>query len=178
MTVAVADDWELWFPNAYEIGAESVRSFARATRNWHVPYATSRQIPADVAVPATMLGAPMLQAASAVVGKAIPGCNLAAIMHAGQSFSYLHPLHVGDVLSLGVRLVSHIVKAETDLIVVECMVYANERPCLGGEIFLVHSQRETGIDFEAADRLADEVMMTGTGPSNSDAYAANVAASI
>ncbi|MCA0158453.1 MaoC family dehydratase N-terminal domain-containing protein [Tsukamurella sp. M9C] len=175
--MAVADEWELWFPDAYEIGAETVRSFARATRSWDVPYAVSRRLPDDVAVPATMLGAPMLQAASGVVGKAIPGCNLSAILHAGQAFTYLRPLHVGDVLSLGVRLTSHVVKAETDLIVVECMVYAGDEPSLGGEIFLVHSQRETGIDLEAADRLADEVMMTGTGPSNSDAYAANVAES-
>ncbi|CAM3332012.1 MaoC family dehydratase N-terminal domain-containing protein [Tsukamurella hominis] len=175
--MAVADEWELWFPDAYEIGAETVRSFARATRSWDVPYAVSRRLPDDVAVPATMLGAPMLQAASGVVGKAIPGCNLAAILHAGQAFTYLRPLHVGDVLSLGVRLASHIVKADTDMIVVECMVYAGDEPSLGGEIFLVHSQRETGIDLEAADRLADEVMMTGTGPSDSDAYAANVAAS-
>lgn len=175
--MVVADEWELWFPDAYEIGAETVRSFARATRSWDVPYAVSRRLPADVAVPPTMLGAPMLQAASAVVGKAIPGCNLSAIMHAGQTFRYLRPLHVGDVLSLGVRLTSHTVKAETDLIVVECMAYAGEEPSLDAEIFIVHSQRETGIDLEAADRLADEVMMTGTGPSNSDAYAANVAGS-
>ncbi len=175
--MAVADEWELWFPDAYEIGAETVRSFARATRSWDIPYAVSRRLPDDVAVPPTMLGAPMLQAASAVVGKAIPGCNLSAIMHAGQTFRYLRPLHVGDVLSLGVRLTSHTVKAETDLIVVECMAYAGEEPSLDAEIFIVHSQRETGIDLEAADRLADEVMMSGTGPSSSDDYAANVAGS-
>ncbi|KXO99471.1 FAS1-like dehydratase domain-containing protein [Tsukamurella pseudospumae] len=175
--MAVADEWEIWFPDAYEIGAESVRSFARAIRSWDVPYAASRVLPDDVAVPATMLGAPMLQGASALVAKVIPGCNLSAIMHAGQSFRYLRPLHVGDVLSLGLRLTSHIVKAETDLVVVECMVYADGEPSLDAEIFIVHSQRETGIDLEAADRLADEVMMTGTGPSSSDEYAANVASS-
>lgn len=173
--MAVADDWDVWFDNAYEIGAESVRSFARATRSWDVPYAASRVLPDDVAVPATLLGAPMLHAASAVVGKAIPNCNLSAILHAGQTFRYLRPLHIGDVLSLGVRLASHTVKADTDLIVVECMVFAHGEPSLGAEIFLAHSQRETGIDLEAADRLADEVMMTGTGPSSSSAYAANVA---
>lgn len=174
--MAVADEWELWFPDAYEIGAESVRSFARATRNWHVPYAASRVLPRDTAVPATMLGAPLLQAASAVVGKAIPGCNLSAILHVGQSYQYLRPLHIGDVLSVGVRLNSHIVKADVDLVVVECLVYADGEPSLGAEIFIAHSRRETGIDLAAADRLADEVMMTGTGPSSSDAYAATVAA--
>lgn len=176
--MALADEWELWFPDAYEIGAESVRSFARATRTWHVPYAVSRVLPADTVVPATMLGAALLQAASAVVGKAIPGCNLAAILHAGQSYQYLRPLHIGDVLSVGVRLSSHIVKAETDLLTIDCMVYAGGVPSLGAEIFIAHSQRDTGIDFEAADRLADEVMMAGTGPSSSDAYAANVASSV
>ncbi len=175
--MAVADEWELWFPEAYEIGAESVRSFARASRSWDVPYAASRILPDDVTVPATMLGAPMLQAASAVVGRAIPGCNLSAVMHAGQSFRYLRPLRVGDVLSLGVRLTSHIVKAETDMLVIECMAYVGDAPSVDAEIFLVHSQRETGIDLAAADRLADQVMMTGTGPSSSDAYAANVASS-
>lgn len=176
--MAVADEWELWFPEAYEIGAESVRSFARATRDWSVPYAASRVLPPDVAVPPTMLAAPILQGASALVGKAIPGCNLSAILHAGQSFGYLRPLHVGDVLSVGLRLKSHIVKAETDLVMVDAMVYVGETPALSAEVYIVHSQRETGIDLEEADRLADEVMMTGTGPSNSDAYAANVAGSV
>ena len=174
--MAVADEWELWFPDAYEIGSESVRSFARATRSWHVPYAASRVIPADSVVPPTMLGGPLLQAASALVGKAIPGCNLSAIMHAGQSFRYLSPLGIGDVISVGARLSSHIVKAETDMIVVETMVFVDDKPMLDAEIFIVHSQRETGIDLEAADGLADEVMMVGTGPSSSDEYAANVAA--
>lgn len=175
--MTVADEWELWFPDAYEVAAESVRAFARATRNRHVPYSVSRRLPDDVAVPPALLGAPMLQAASAVVGRVVPGCNLAAIMHAGQSFRSLRPLRTGDVLSLGVRLVSHVVKAETDLITVECMVYVGEAATLGAEIFLVHSRRESGIDLEAADRLAEEVMMTGMGPSNSDAYAAHVAES-
>ncbi|WP_041944246.1 FAS1-like dehydratase domain-containing protein [Tsukamurella paurometabola] len=178
MPVSIADEWEIWFPDAYEIGSESVRSFARATRNWHVPYAASRVVPADSAVPATMLGAPLLQAASALVGKAIPGCNLSAILHAGQTFHYLRALQIGDIVSVGTRLGSHIVKADTDLITVDCMVYVADEPCVSAEIFIAHSQRETGIDLEAADRLADEVMMTGTGPSNSDEYAANVASSI
>lgn len=176
--MALADEWEIWFPDAYEIGSESVRSFARATRNWHVPYAASRVVPTDTAVPSTMLGAPLLQAASALVGKAIPGCNLSAILHAGQTFHYLRPLHIGDVVSVGTRLGSHIVKAETDLITVDCMVYVNDEPCVAAEIFIAHSQRETGVDLAAADKLADEIMMTGTGPSRSDEYAANVASSV
>ncbi|WP_019201221.1 MaoC family dehydratase N-terminal domain-containing protein [Tsukamurella sp. 1534] len=176
--MALADEWDIWFPDAYEIGSESVRSFARATRSWHVPYAASRVIPADTAVPATLLGAPLLQAASALVGKALPGCNLSAILHAGQSYTYLRPLHIGEVLSVGARLSSHIVKADTDLITVASTVYVGSEPVLGAETLIVHSQRETGIDLEAADRLADELMMTGTGPSSSDAYAANVAGSI
>lgn len=175
--MAVADDWELWFPDAYEIGTETVRSFARATRNWHVPHAMSRVLPADTAVPATVLGAPLMQAASALVGKAIPGCNLSAIMHAGQSYKYLRPLRIGDVVSVGVRLTSHVVKAETDLLVVEAAIYADGQPTLHSEILIVHSQRETGLDLEAANRAADEIMMTGMGPSHSDAYAANVVAS-
>ncbi|GAB3130974.1 hypothetical protein GCM10027289_16460 [Tsukamurella serpentis] len=174
----MVDEWELWFPDAYEVGAESVRSFARAIRSEHVPYAVSRVLPADVGVPSTMLGGPLLQAASAVVGKAIPGCNLAAVLHAGQRFDYLRPLRVGDVISIGVRLASHIEKADTDLLVVESMVYVGGEPTIGSEILLVHSQRETGIDLEAVDRLADEVMMTGTGPSRSDEYAARVADSV
>lgn len=173
--MALADEWELWVSDAYEIGAESVRSFGRATRCWHVPYAVSRVIPADTAVPSMMLGAALLQAASAVVGKAIPGCNLSAILHAGQSYKYLRPLQIGDVLSVGVRLASHTVKAETDMLIIDAMVYADGEPAMSAEIFIVHSQRETGIDLEAADRLADEVMMTGTGPSSSDEYAANIA---
>lgn len=171
----LADEWEIWFSDAYEIGSESVRSFGRATRCWHVPYADSKLIPADTVVPMTMLGAPLMQVAAAVVGKAIPGCNLSAILHAGEAFKYLEPLRIGDVASVGARLRSHIVKAETDLITVECRVYVDGEPRVDAEIFIAHSQRETGIDLAAADALADEVMMTGTGPSESAAYTSNVA---
>ena len=169
--MAIKDQWELWFPEAYEVNAEAVRSFARGVRSPHVEYQTSKILPADTPIPSTLLAAPMFQGCSTIVSTHIKNVNLSQVMQTGQAFTYYRPLRFGDVVSFGARLTSHVIKAETDLMTIQVMAYVDGAEAVGATISLAHSQRDMGVDLAAVDAFADQVMMTGTGPSQSDAYA-------
>lgn len=164
-----ASDWDLWFPDAYEISSETVRSFARATRNPHIPH-QQRSIldPDTTSVPLTLLAAPMFDAAAALVSQAIPNCNLSRIVHATQQFTALDTLHIGQRISLGARLASHIVKASTDIISIDVTAYSADIPKLAAVITIAHSA--TAGPAANLDTVANQIMLTGTGPSDSDAY--------
>lgn len=164
------EGWEIWHGDAYEVSSEVVRGFSRAVRDSSVPYGVRGILPADTPIPITLLAAPMFDAASALVSRAIPNCNLSRIVHAAQQFTALAPLRIGQRISFGARLVSHVIKANTDIIVIDVTAYAEGVPHLAAVITLAHSA--TGgpeVDFDA---VADLIMLTGTGPSDSDAYTA------
>lgn len=164
------EEWEIWFDDAYEIGAEAVRGFARAVRDPHVSFGARGILPADTSVPATLLAAPMFDAASALVSRAIPHCNLSRIVHAAQQFTVLSPLRIGQRVGFGARLASHVVKAGVDILVIDVTAYADGRPHLAAVITLAHSgSAAPEVDLDA---MADRIMLTGTGPSESDAYTA------
>lgn len=167
---AIDEQWELWIPEAYEVSSETVRAYARAVRSPHVGFQSSGVIAADSPIPGTLLAAPMFQVCASIVSTAIPGCNLSQVMQAGQGFTYVRPVHIGDVLSFGARLASHLVKADTDLLTIELMAYAHGMAAVGAKVQLVHSRRDTGVDLAALGIAADRIMMDGTGPSESDAY--------
>lgn len=164
------DEWDVWFDDAYEIGAEAVRAFARAVRDPHVPFAVRGILQADTPVPVTLLAAPMFDAASALVSRAIPNCNLSRIVHAAQQFTVVRPLRIGQRVGFGARLTSHVVKAGVDILVIDVAAYADGAPHLAAVITLAHSGSVAPeVDLDA---VADLIMLTGTGPSDSDAYTA------
>lgn len=163
-------EWELWFDDAYEIGAEAVRGFARAVRDPHVPFGAREVLPADTPVPVALLAAPMFDAASALVSRAIPNCNLSRIVHAAQQFTVVRPLRIGQRVAFGARLSSHVVKAGVDILVIDVAAYADGAPHVAAVITLAHSgSAAPEVDLDA---VADLIMLTGTGPSDSDAYTA------
>lgn len=170
MTAAGPDGWEIRFDDAYEVSSETVRSFARAVRDPHIPYGGRGILAADTPIPATLLAAPMFDAASLLVSRAIPNCNLSRIVHAAQQFTAHRPLRIGHRLSFGARLASHVVKANTDILVIEVAAYAAGELHVSGVITLAHSA--VGGPELDLDGVADNVMLTGTGPSSSDAYTA------
>lgn len=161
-------DWDLWFPDAYEISSETVRAFARATRDPHIAYAERGILDPDSPVPITLLAAPMFDAASALVSRAIPNCNLSRIVHAAQQFTALSALRIGQRISIGARLASHVVKAGTDIITIDTTAYADDTPRLAAVLTIAHSATAgPAVDLDA---VADDIMLTGTGPSDSNAY--------
>ena len=164
------EGWEIWYDDAYEVSAEVVRGFARAVRDPHVPYGARGILPADTPVPATLLAAPMFDAASALVSRSIPQCNLSRIVHAAQQFTVRRPLRIGQRLSFGARLASHVVKASTDIIVIDVTAYADGDPHVEAVITIAHSA-SAGPEVDL-DAVADRIMLAGTGPSDSDAYTA------
>lgn len=170
MSAARPDDWDIRFDDAYEVGSETVRAFARAVRDPHIPYGARGILAADTPVPVTLLAAPLFDAAALLVSRAIPNCNLSRIVHAAQQFTAHRPLRIGDRLSFGARLASHVVKANTDIIVIEVTAYVAGEPHVSGVITLAHSA--VGGPEVDLDEVADNVMLTGTGPSESDAYTA------
>lgn len=163
-------DWDIWYPDAYEISAEGVRGFARAVRDPHVPFGARGILATDTPVPITLLAGPMFDAAAILVSRAIPNCNLSRIVHAAQQFTTVRPLRIGQRISFGARLTSHIVKANTDVIAIEVTAYADDTAHLAALITIAHSATAgPGVDLDA---VADQIMLTGTGPSDSDAYTA------
>ncbi len=171
------DGWDAWYPDTCEISSEWVRGFARAIRCSFVPYEERRILPPDTPVPVTILGAPMLDAAAMVVSTAIPDCNLSRIVHAAQHFTIDDTIRIGDRFSFGARLVTHLVKAGTDILTIEIGAYAEGRRKVLATVTIAHGGggRE-GIDPAAIDGVADAIMLTGTGPSDSDAYSGVVSA--
>ncbi|MGC5023857.1 FAS1-like dehydratase domain-containing protein [Tsukamurella sp. DT100] len=164
------EEWDLRFDDAYEIGAEAVRGFARAVCDPHVPFGARGVLPADTPVPVALLAAPMFDAAAALVSRAIPNCNLSRIVHAAQQFTVLWPLRIGQRVGFGARLTSHVVKAGVDILVIDVTAYADGSPHLAAVITLAHSgSAAPEVDLDA---VADLIMLTGTGPSDSDAYTA------
>ncbi|CAM3725878.1 FAS1-like dehydratase domain-containing protein [Tsukamurella ocularis] len=164
------EGWEIWHDDAYEVAAEVVRGFARAVRDPHVPFGARGVLPADTPVPVTLLAAPMFDAASALVSRTIPQCNLSRIVHAAQQFRVVRPLRIGQRLAVGARLASHVVKANTDIIVIEVTAYADGVPHVEAVITIAHSAAAApDVDLDA---VADRIMLAGTGPSDSDTYTA------
>lgn len=164
--------WDIWYPDAYEVSSESVRAFGRATRNPHIPYGERGILPADTAVPFTLLAAPMFDAAAALVSQSIPNCNLSRIVHAAQQFTPTGQLRISQRISFGARLTSHVVKAGTDIITIDVAAFASpsDTPLLACIITIAHSSTAgPAVDFDA---IADNIMLTGTGPSDSNAYSA------
>ncbi|NMD56999.1 MULTISPECIES: MaoC family dehydratase N-terminal domain-containing protein [Tsukamurella] len=163
-----ADGWDLWFHDAYEVSSEAVRAFARATRDPHIAYAGRGILAPDCPVPITLLAAPMFDAAAALVSRAIPNCNLSRIVHAAQQFTALDALRIGQRISIGARLSSHVVKAGTDIITIDTTAYADDAPRLAAVLTIAHSDSAgPAVDL---DSVADHIMLTGTGPSDSNAY--------
>ncbi|MFC7752409.1 FAS1-like dehydratase domain-containing protein [Tsukamurella soli] len=164
-------DWDVWYPDMFEISGDLVRMYARAIGASYVPYLNRSVIPADTPVPGTIVAAPMLDTLAPVVSAAIPNCNVSRIVHAGQRFEYLAPLRIGDRVSLGAKLLSHVVKAGVDIVAIEVTAFAGDQAKVIGVMTVAHSTSGVeGLDPAALDMLADNVMLAGTGPSASDAY--------
>ncbi|CAM4084300.1 MaoC family dehydratase N-terminal domain-containing protein [Tsukamurella strandjordii] len=163
-----AGGWDLWFPDAYEISSETVRAFARATRDPYIAYAGRGILDQDSPVPITLLAAPMFDAASALVSRAIPNCNLSRIVHTAQQFTAVSTLRIGQRISLGARLSSHVVKAGTNIITIDTTAYADDTAQLAAVLTIAHSATAgPAVDLDA---VADAIMLTGTGPSDSNSY--------
>ncbi|MCS3779434.1 MaoC family dehydratase N-terminal domain-containing protein [Tsukamurella ocularis] len=160
--------WDLWYPDAYEVSSETVRAFARATRDPYVVYAGRGILDPNAPVPITLLAAPMFDAAAALVSQQIPNCNLSRIVHAAQQFTALNTLRIGQRISIGARLSSHVVKAGTDIITIDTTAYAEGTPRLAAVLTIAHSMTAgPAVDL---DTIADQIMLTGTGPSDSNSY--------
>ncbi|MDF0530964.1 MaoC family dehydratase N-terminal domain-containing protein [Tsukamurella sp. 8F] len=165
------DDWEVWHPDCFEVTSEGVRAFGRAIQASYVPYQTRRELPADTPVPGTLMAAPMFDAAAVLVSRVIPGCNLSQIAHTAQRFRYVRPLRIGDLTSIGARLLTHVDRADTDVLSIESAVYVRGVQHIVGTLGIVHGRRvPEGIDIVALDSASDRVMRAGTGPSDSDHY--------
>lgn len=155
--------WDTWYPNAFEITTEGVRSFGRATRCWHTPWGSLSVLPLDTPVPATMLAAPMLHAVAALVVRSIASPNMSRILHAGQSYRYLHHPAVGDHVDIGARLTDHAQRGGADFFTVESAAV------VGGEIRIAGTSQIVyvgdGVEQPALDDgLVENVMLFGTGP--------------
>ncbi|NMD54478.1 MaoC family dehydratase N-terminal domain-containing protein [Tsukamurella columbiensis] len=153
----------MWYPNAFEITTEGVRSFGRATRCWHTPWESLGVPPLDTPVPATLLAAPMLHAVAALVAASINSPNMSRILHAGQSYRYdRHPV-VGDRIDIGARIVDRTQRGGADFFTVESGAVVDGVPGVVGTSQIVYlGDAVEGPALE--DALVENVMLFGTGP--------------
>ncbi|WP_158635149.1 FAS1-like dehydratase domain-containing protein [Tsukamurella asaccharolytica] len=165
-----ATKWEHWFPDTYSVSHDGVKAFARAVRSPHVDYASAGILADDCPVPGTLLAAPLLQKLATIISQVIPECNLSMVVHAAQEFAYVRPLRIGDTVSIGTTLVSHIQKAGTDLLTFEMGAFVGGELAVSASALIVHSRADLGGDSAAMDAAADAIMMVGTGPFESNDY--------
>lgn len=115
-------DYTLWLDDCYAVDSEGVRSYGRATRSPHVPYATSRKVPLDTPVPPLIVADPVFKVAARLMSETVDDFNLSRVLHVSQSVRQVKPLRIGDVVSLGARISDRITKAGIDLFEVDCVV--------------------------------------------------------
>jgi hypothetical protein len=157
------DNWDVWFSDAFEVTTEGVRTFGRATRCWHTPSPALGIPPTDTPVPSTLLAAPMLHAAAAVVSQAISSPNMSRILHAGQSYAYLEHPRIGERIAIGARLTERTQRGGADFFVVETGAFVDGAPRVIGTSRIVYAgDAEEALSL--SDAVVDEVMLTGTGP--------------
>ncbi|WP_158636158.1 FAS1-like dehydratase domain-containing protein [Tsukamurella sputi] len=157
--------WDVWFPQAVEITAAGVRDFARAVRCWHVPHESPLVLPAQAGTaPATLGASALLSAATVVVARAIPGRNLARVLHVEQSFAYDRHPRVGDVLDVGARLTRRTSRGAVALLTIDAVLAADGRTRVRSSSTIAYDGSELGTADLAFEDVAESVMRTGSGP--------------
>lgn len=153
----------MWYPSAFEVTTEGVRSFGRATRCWHTPWESLGVPPAGTPVPATLLAAPMLHAVAALVAASISSPNMSRILHAGQSYRYeRHPV-IGERIDIGARITDQTQRGGADFFTVESgAVVDGETRVVGTSQIVYLGDAVEGPALEEA--LVENVMLFGTGP--------------
>lgn len=160
------DRWDVWFPRAVEITAGGVRDFARAVRCWHVPHESPLVLPTPMSTaPATIGASALLSAATVVVARAIPGRNMARVLHVGQAFVYDRHPSIGDVLDVGAALTRRTSRGTVDFLTIDAVLAADGRTWVRSTSTIAYDGSELGtVDLSAFEDLADDVMRTGSGP--------------
>ncbi|WP_019202893.1 MaoC family dehydratase N-terminal domain-containing protein [Tsukamurella sp. 1534] len=115
-------DYPVWLEDSYAVDSEGVRSYARATRSPHVPYAMSRVVPADSPVPSLIVAQPVFRTAVSMMSEEIEDFTVSRLLHVAQTVRQVAPLRIGDVCSIGARITDRLTKAGIDLFEVDCVV--------------------------------------------------------
>lgn len=118
----IRDEYTVWLEDCYAVDSEGVRSYARATRSPHVPYAASRVVPKDSPVPPLIVADPVFKAAVGLMSDVIDDFNLSRLLHVSQTVRQIVPLAIGETASLGARITDRITKGGIDLFEVDCVV--------------------------------------------------------
>lgn len=115
-------DYTHWLDDCYSVDGEGLRSYGRATRSPHIPYASSRIVPRDTPVPPLIVADPVFKIAARLLSEQIEDFNVGRLLHVSQTVRQVDPIHVGDVASLGARIADRVTKAGIDLFTVDCVV--------------------------------------------------------
>ncbi len=153
-------DYTHWLDDCYSVDSEGLRSYARATRSPHVPYAGSRIIPRETPVPPLIVADPVFKIAARLLAEQIEDFNVGRLLHVSQTVRQVAPISIGDVASLGARISDRVTRAGIELFTVDCVVR------VGGETRIETSSvvayaggEETSTDL--VDAASRDVVMHG-----------------
>lgn len=154
------DDYAVWLDENFAIDSEGVRSYARATRATHVPYASSRMIPHDTAVPPLIVAQPVFKVAARLMADVIDDFNVGRLLHVTQTVRQLEPIRIGDIASLGARITDRVTKAGIDLFTVDCVVTVGDEVRIETSSTVAYAGGDD-VPAEAIDAASRGVVMHG-----------------
>ncbi len=148
-----------WVDDCYSVDSESLRAYGRATRSPHIPYASSRIVPQDTPVPPLIVADPVFKVAARLLSEEIDGFNVSRLLHVSQTVRQIAPIRIGDVASLGARIVDRVPRAGIELFTVDCVV------SVAGEVRIETSSTVAYTGESAGAALVDaasvDVVMRG-----------------
>lgn len=154
------DDYSVWLEDTYAIDSEGVRSYARATRASHVPYANSRVIPHDTAVPPLIVAQPVFKVAARLMADVIDDFNVGRLLHVSQTVRQVVPIRIGDVASLGARITDRVTKAGIDLFTVDCVVTVGDEARIETSSVVAYAGGDE-VPADLIDQASRDVVMHG-----------------
>ncbi|ADG78804.1 hypothetical protein TPAU25S_01625 [Tsukamurella paurometabola] len=154
------DDYDVWLEDTYAIDSEGVRSYARATRATHVPYASSRTVPRTTAVPPLIVAQPVFKVAARLMSEVIDDFNVGRLLHVSQTVRQVVPVRIGDIASLGARITDRVTKAGIDLFTVDCVVTVADETRIETSSVVAYAGGED-VPAELIDEASRGVVMHG-----------------